>query len=81
MHVPMISSSIKLYHNKFQYYVDEINYLKEYINTIKSYESNDKPVYDITNAFTPAFIDFFCRKFGISHYAYDIHKNCFVKYS
>ena len=33
-----------------------------------------KPVYNIDNAFTPAFIDFFCRKYGISHYAYDINK-------
>jgi hypothetical protein len=66
----MISSSFKKYHYKFQYYADEIKYLKEYINNMKSYESpQSKPVYDITNAFTPAFIDFFCRKFGISHYA------------
>jgi hypothetical protein len=78
MHVPMISSSFKLYHNKFQYYVDNIEELKEYIDNIKSYESNDKPVYNITNSFTPAFIDFFCRKFGTSHYAYDINKTCFM---
>jgi hypothetical protein len=37
-------------------------------------------VYDIKNSFTPAFIDFFCRKYGISHYAYDINKKCFMKY-
>ena len=53
------------------YYIDNIKELKDYISKIKSYVSND---YDITNAFTPAFIDFFCRKFGISHYAYDINK-------
>jgi hypothetical protein len=81
MHVPMITSSFKLYHYKLQYYVDEIKYLKEYINNIKTYESpQDKPVYNIDNAFTPAFIDFFCRKYGISHYAYDINKTCFMKY-
>ena len=34
----------------------------------------------IDNAFTPAFIDFFRKKYGISHhYEYDI-KVCFVKY-
>ena len=35
---------------------------------------------DIKNSFTPAFIDFFCRKYGISHYAYDMNKVCFMKY-
>ena len=66
-----------------EYYIDEINKLKELIEHIKTYESpdkNDKPVYDIKNSFTPAFIDFFCRKYGISHYAYDMNQKCFMKY-
>ncbi len=64
-----------------EYYIDEIKELKEYIDYIKSYvSSSDKPVYNIDNAFTPAFIDYFCKKFGISHYAYDINKVCFMKY-
>jgi len=64
-----------------EYYIDEIQELKEYIDYMKSYVStSDKPVYNIDNAFTPAFIEFFCKKFGISHYAYDIHKVCFMKY-
>jgi len=64
-----------------EYYIDEINKLKELIEHIKTYVSPDaKPVYNIDNAFTPAFIDYFCRKYGISHYAYDINKVCFMKY-
>ena len=63
------------------YYIDNIEELKEQIKNIKMYESQqNKPVYNIENAFTPAFIDFFCRKYGISHYAYDINKTCFMKY-
>jgi hypothetical protein len=81
MHVPMISSTFKQYHYKFQYYIDNIEELKEYINNVKPYKSpQNKPVYNIDNAFTPAFIDFFCRKYSISHYAYDIDKTCFMKY-
>jgi hypothetical protein len=70
-------------YNKTQheYCIDEIEDLNEYIHNIKTYESpQNKPVYHIDNAFTPAFIDFFCRKYGISHYAYDINKTCFMKY-
>jgi hypothetical protein len=64
-----------------EFYIDEIKELKEYIDYIKSYVSpSDKLVYNIDNAFTPAFIDYFCKKFGISHYAYDINKVCFMKY-
>ncbi len=37
---------------KKDHYIDHIEELKEYINNIKSYESNDKSVYDISNAFT-----------------------------
>ena len=52
---------------------------------IKEYERTDdvptsKPKYDINNAFTPAFIEYFCKKYGISHYAFDIDKTCFLKY-
>jgi hypothetical protein len=55
--------------------------LKEYIDNIKSFVSpKDKPVYNIDNALTPAFIDFFCRTYGITHYAYDINKVIFMKY-
>ena len=52
------------------------------IDNIKSYVSptTNKPVYNMDNAFTPAFIDYFCKKYGISHYAYDINKVCFMKY-
>ena len=53
------------------YFDDEIERLEEIIN------DND---YDITNAFTPAFIEYFCQRFGISHYAFDINKTCFMKY-
>jgi hypothetical protein len=66
---------------KQDYYIDQINDLKEYIDNIKTYESpNKKPVYNIDNAFTPAFIDYFCKTYGISHYAYDVNKTCFMKY-
>ena len=70
-------------YNKTQheYYIDEIEELKQLINNIKSYESpQDKPVYNIENAFTPAFIEFFCKTYGISHYAFDINRTCFMKY-
>ncbi len=51
------------------------------IEHIKTYVSPDKkPVYNIDNAFTPAFIDYFCKTYGISHYIYDINKVCFMKY-
>ena len=77
----MIKSTFKQYHYKLQYYNDEIEELKNYINHIKTYKpQQNKPVYNIDNAFTPAFIDFFCKKYGISHYAYDINKTCFMKY-
>ncbi len=62
------------------YYIDMIEELKEQINHIKTYKSpQNKPVYNIENAFTPAFIDFLCKEYGISHYAYDINKTCFMK--
>ena len=63
------------------YYIDEINTLKDKINNCKIDDTpSKKPVYNINNSFTPAFIDFFCKKYGISHYAYDINKVCFMKY-
>ena len=79
-------AKLKQYENEYnktqhEYYIDEINDLKEYIDNIKTYESpNKKPVYNIDNAFTPAFIDYFCKTYGISHYAYDVNKTCFMKY-
>ena len=43
-------------------YIDNIEELKEQINHIKTYKpQQNKPVYNIENAFTPAFIDFFCK--------------------
>ena len=38
------------------------------------------PKYNIDNAFTPAFVDYFCRYFGISHYVFNINQKCFMKY-
>ena len=67
--------------SQHEYYIDEIEVLKEYINNIKTYKSpQKKPVYNIENAFTPAFIEFFCKTYGISHYAFDINRTCFMKY-
>ena len=66
----MIKPTFKQYHYKLQYYNDEIEELKEYINNIKTYKSpQKKPVYNIENAFTPAFIEFFCKHlvFHIMH--------------
>ena len=62
-----------------EYYNSQIERLDEIINEIKT---NCKPdnYYDTTNAFTPAFIEYFCKMFGISHYAFDINKTCFMKY-
>ena len=49
------------------YYINHIEELKEYINNIKTYESpQNKPVYNIDNAFTPEFIDFFVEN-TVSH--------------
>ena len=71
----------KIKENSKDYYIDEIKELKESINNIKTYESpNKKPKYNIDNAFTPAFIEYFCKEYGISHYAFDINKTCFLKY-
>ncbi len=45
---------------KKEYYIDNIEKLKEQINHIKAYKSpQNKPVYNIENAFKPAFIDLF----------------------
>ena len=70
--------------NLYNYYFDEIKHLKELINHIETYKSplkkQDKPVYNIENAFTPAFIEFFRKTYGISHYACDIYRTCFMKY-
>ena len=77
---------IKL-NKEFHGFVDEVEDNEpEYIESelgdmiINFKYNNKKPVYNIDNAFTPNFIDYFCRKFGISHYAYDINKTCFMKY-
>ena len=59
--------------------IDEMNDLKELIEHIGQQE--DEEVYKIEESFTPAFIEFFCKKYGISHYAYDIHNKCFMKYA
>ena len=81
-----VEAKLKQYEEEYnktqhEYYIDEINELKEYINNIKTYESpNKKPKYNIDNAFTPAFIEYFCKEYGISHYAFDINKTCFLKY-
>ena len=77
----MIKPTFKQFHYKLQYYNDEIEYLKQLIDNIKTYKSpQSKPVYNIENAFTPAFIEFFCKTYGISHYAFDINRTCFMKY-
>ncbi len=77
----MIKPTFKKYHYKLQYYNDEIEELKKQINHFSTYKSRqNKPVNNIENAFTPAFIDFFCKQYGTSHYAYDIYKTCFMKY-
>ncbi len=50
------------------------------INHIKTTESTqDKPVCKIDHACTPAFINFFL-KYGISHYAFDLNRTCFMKH-
>jgi len=60
IYIPMIKPTFKQFHYKLQYYNDEIEYLKQIIDNIKTYKSpQSKPVYNIENAFTPAFIEFF----------------------
>ncbi len=45
------------------------------IENIKSYECHKiEQVNNIDNAFRPALIEFFCKKYGNSHYEYDINK-------
>ncbi len=44
---------------------------------MKLNESPNKPKYNIDNAFTPAFIEYFCKEYSISHYAFDINKLVF----
>ncbi len=56
------------------YYIDNIAKLKEQINNIRTHAPNTKPVYNIHNPFTPAFLISFVKKYGISHYACDIKK-------
>ena len=53
--------------------------LEETINDIKASCKADNN-YNIVDSFTPAFIEYFCKMFGISHYAFDINKPCFMKY-
>ena len=45
-------------------------------------DDNDYDVdgYNIKDAFTPKFVDYFCRHYDISHYVYDINDKCFMKY-
>ena len=57
----MINEDSSLYNNV--YYEEEIKRIQE---QIKEYERTDdvptsKPKYDINNAFTPAFIEYFCK--------------------
>ena len=63
-----------------EYYFDEIEYIKQLIDNITSYESpQSKPVYNINNAFTPAFIsNSVWKKYGVSHYAFDNNRTCFM---
>ena len=82
--IPRLEAKIKEYEKAYEttqhdYYKNEIIDLKLYLEDIKTTCKPDN-YYDITNAFTPAFIDYFCKLYGISHYAYDINKTCFMKY-
>ncbi len=61
--------------------IDNFEELKEQINHIKTYKSpQNNPAYNIDIALTPAFIELFCKKYGISHYSFHINRTCFMKY-
>ena len=34
----------------------------------------------LENGITPLFLEYVCKKYDISHYAYDINDECFMKY-
>ena len=78
----------KSFEQKERDYSNEIVKLKESIKTldeeikhiIPASHKQDNKIYNIEDTFTPAFVDWFCRKMGISHYAFDIQKQCFMKY-
>jgi 5-methylcytosine-specific restriction enzyme A len=62
---------------------------KEYINrhelkvdTCKDGVENSKPndMWTVEDGITPLFLEYVCKKYDISHYAYDINNECFMKY-
>ena len=71
IYIPMIKPTFKECHYKLQYYIDEIEYLKQVKDHVKTFESTqNKLVYNIENAFTPAFIDIYrniCNDYDLLH--------------
>ena len=56
---------------------DFINLHQEYYNHI--FENATEP-WSVDDGITPLFIEYVCKKYDISHYAYDINDECFMKY-
>ncbi len=59
--------------NKQEYCIDEIDDLKESINNIQICGSPNKNLNIILNLIYTCFIEFFCKEYGILHYAFDIN--------
>jgi hypothetical protein len=74
---------------KYTYFpVDTCNYQYFNYNIVDKAEmindednDNDNDNYEIiSDGVTPEFVDYFCRIYDISHYAFDITNKCFMKY-
>ena len=65
--------------NNINYEIDKIKAQMENEKTNFMHQYNNN-TYNIKNAFTPKFVDYFCRHYDISHYVYDINDKCFMKY-
>ena len=65
---------------------DFIKLHQEYYNNIFSLSSDldeglkISEMWKIEDGITPLFLEYVCKKYDISHYAYDINNECFMKY-
>ncbi len=67
--------------DKKNYLIDEINKSKELIEHIKTYVSpNNKPLYNIDNAFTPALYTRYSKKDVFICYIYTCHTVPYIAY-
>jgi hypothetical protein len=64
-----------------------INMCHEYYNKVDKVEYNspldygiDSDKWDVSDGVSPACLQWFCEKKNVSHYAYNVFNNCFIKH-